>query len=54
MDVLEAIRIRRSIRRYKSRPVKKAKLERILEAGRLSPSAANRQCGREIVHYEHW
>ncbi len=49
MDVFEAIRVRRSIRRYKSRPVEKGKLERILEAGRLSPSAANKQLWHFIV-----
>ena len=43
MDVFEAIRVRRSIRRYKPIPVEKEKLERVLEAGRLAPSAANKQ-----------
>ena len=43
MDVMTAIRTRRSIRKYKSRSVEKEKIRKILEAGRLSPSAKNRQ-----------
>ena len=49
MDVLKAIRSRRSIRAYDSREVEEDKLLRVLEAGRLSPSAGNRQEGRFIV-----
>ncbi len=49
MDVFEAIRMRRSIRKYKPRPVEKEKLERVLEAGRLAPSAVNRQPWHFIV-----
>ena len=49
MDVLEAIRVRRSTRSYMSKPVEKAKLERILEAGRLAPSASNKQPWHFIV-----
>ncbi len=49
MDVFEAIRVRRSIRKYKSDQVEKEKLERILEAGRLSPSAVNKQPWHFIV-----
>lgn len=43
MDVFEAIRTRRSIRSYSDRPVEEAKLQQVLEAGRLAPSASNRQ-----------
>lgn len=44
MNVLEQIAHRESIRSYDSdRPVEPASLARILEAGRLAPSAANRQ-----------
>ncbi len=43
MDILETIQIRRSIRSYLERPVEQEKLSRVLEAGRLSPSAANLQ-----------
>lgn len=49
MDVFEAIRIRRSIRKFKSKPVEEYKLQRILEAGRLSPSTANTQPWHFIV-----
>ncbi len=41
MDVFEAVTERRSIRAYVDRPVEREKLERILEAGRLAPSAMN-------------
>jgi nitroreductase len=41
MDVFEATHQRRSIRNYQDKPVEREKLERILEAGRLAPSAKN-------------
>jgi nitroreductase len=43
MDVLEAIRTRRSIRKFRPKPIPNEKLKTILEAGRLAPSAGNRQ-----------
>lgn len=43
MEVMEAIRERRSIRRYQERPVPGEILEEILEAARLAPSASNLQ-----------
>lgn len=43
MEVFEAIQTRRSIRHYLDRPVEEEKLRQILEAGRLAPSAKNRQ-----------
>lgn len=43
MDVLEAIRTRRSIRAYKQDPVPEASIEQMLEAGRWAPSASNEQ-----------
>lgn len=49
MDVLKAIRSRHSIRAYASREVEEDKLVRVLEAGRLSPSAGNRQERRFVV-----
>lgn len=49
MDVFEAVCLRRSIRKYRPSTVEKEKLERVLEAGRLSPSAANRQPWHFIV-----
>ena len=35
MDVLSAIKNRRSIRKYQTRPIEKEKLEKVLEAARL-------------------
>jgi nitroreductase len=49
MEVLEAIRTRRSIRHYTSDPVDEKALQQILEAGRWAPSWANTQCSRFIV-----
>lgn len=49
MNVMEAIQARRSIRAYKDQPVEEAKLLAVLEAGRLAPSASNRQEWRYVV-----
>jgi nitroreductase len=49
MDVMDAIKHRRSIRNYADRPVEDEKLQLVLEAGRLAPSAANRQEWRYVV-----
>lgn len=49
MDVFEAVKKRRSIRRYLPNPVSKSILKRILEAGRLAPSASNLQPWHFIV-----
>jgi nitroreductase len=49
MELWEAIRKRRSIRKYKEQPVEEEKLDRVLEAGRLAPSAGNRQEWKYIV-----
>lgn len=49
MNVFDAISTRRSIRKYKLNSVEKEKLMRILEAGRLSPSANNQQPWQFIV-----
>ena len=43
MDVFEAIKKRRSIRIYQDKPVEEYKLNQLLEAARLAPSAKNRQ-----------
>ncbi|MCF6158155.1 MAG: nitroreductase [wastewater metagenome] len=43
MSIYEVIQKRRSIRSYKPGPVEEEKLNRILEAARRAPSAANRQ-----------
>lgn len=49
MNVAEAVRSRRSIRAFKSKPVEEEKLRRVLEAGRLSPSARNVQDRKFVV-----
>ncbi len=49
MDVLDAIRDRRSIRRFDGRPIDDATLETILEAARWAPSWANTQCARYTI-----
>jgi len=49
LEFYDVVRKRRSIRRYKPDPVKEDKLTRVLEAGRLAPSAANRQPWHFIV-----
>ena len=52
MDIMEAIKRRCSSRGYKNRAVEKEKLELILEAARLAPSAGNRQEWRFVVVQE--
>jgi len=47
--VYEAIVKRRSIRRFKPDPISNEALMKILEAGRLAPSAGNRQPWHFIV-----
>lgn len=49
MDTLEAIKSRRSIRRYTDEPVSRDMLEEVIQAGRYAPSAENRQPWRFIV-----
>ena len=49
MDVIEAIRARRSIRRFKSEPLPEEHLKKILEAAHQAPSAGNKQPWRFIV-----
>lgn len=49
MDVLEAIRTRRSIRVYEKRPVPEDSVKKILEAGRWAPSGDNLQAWNFIV-----
>ena len=49
MDVLEAIKGRRSIRKYKPDPISDEMLGTVLEAVRWSPSWANTQCWEVIV-----
>ena len=49
MDVFEAIKTRRSIRKYKSEPVSDDDLQKVIEAAHWAPSWANTQCWRFIV-----
>jgi nitroreductase len=49
MDVFEAVKERSSVRAYTDQPVPKETLEKILEAGRLAPSARNTQPWHFIV-----
>jgi len=43
MEVFDAILARKSVRAYDSKPVPEDVLMKVLEAGRLAPSASNRQ-----------
>jgi nitroreductase len=49
MDVYEAIRTRKSVRAWSERPVEEDRLERVLSAARLAPSARNGQEWRFVV-----
>lgn len=49
MEVIDAIRARRSTRSFQDRPVEDEKLKAVLEAGRLAPSARNLQDWRFVV-----
>jgi nitroreductase len=43
MDALEAIRMRRSVRKYTGQPIPRTDLETIVDAGRLAATGGNRQ-----------
>lgn len=49
MDTIDAIRSRRSVRKFSNRAVEPEKLQTVLDAVRFSPSWANMQCCRLIV-----
>lgn len=49
MDVIKAIKTRKSVRAFLDKPVEDEKLSAVLEAGRLAPSAENRQEWRFVV-----
>lgn len=49
MDFFEAVSSRYSCRAYKDTPVEEGKLEKIMEAARIAPSASNRQEWRFIL-----
>jgi nitroreductase len=49
MDLMDAIKRRRSARKYKPDPVPEETLEKVMEAVRWAPSWANTQCWKVIV-----
>ena len=49
MELYEAINKRRSVRAYQDRPIEQDKLDRVLNAGRLAPSARNAQAWKFVV-----
>ena len=49
MEVIKAIKERRSIRKYKSDPVSDNDLKEVLEAAQWAPSWANTQCWEFII-----
>jgi nitroreductase len=49
MELMEAIKRRRSIRKYKSDPIPEEALRALMEAVRWAPSWANTQCWEVIV-----
>jgi len=49
LEVYDAVKARRSIRKYKTSAIEEDKLMRLLNAARLSPSAGNRQPWKFIV-----
>ncbi|MDD8027796.1 MAG: nitroreductase family protein [Acidobacteriota bacterium] len=49
MEFTELIQTRYSVRAYRSDPIEPAKLDRVLEAARLAPTAAGRQPFRILV-----
>ena len=51
MQFSELVKKRYSVRSYKPDPIEDDKLEQVLEAARLAPTAANRQPFQFIVIY---
>jgi nitroreductase len=49
MELIDALRNRRSVRSYQARPVEREKLEELAEALRISPSASNQQPWRLVL-----
>jgi nitroreductase len=49
MEYQDLIRKRRSIRKYRPDPVADADLKTVLEAARLAPSWANKQCWKYVI-----
>ena len=53
MDILDIIRSRRSIRKYRPEPVPPEMLEKVIEAGRWAPSGLNNQPWRFALVVDH-
>lgn len=49
MQVRDAIKARRSIRKFQNKQIPKEKLDKILDSGRLAPSASNRQAWKFVI-----
>jgi nitroreductase len=49
MEFIDLAKKRCSVRKYESKPVEQEKFERMLEAGRIAPTAANLQPHRVLV-----
>lgn len=49
MELLEALKTRRSIRQYQNRPVPEAMISTLMEAAMLAPSAGNQQPWHFII-----
>ena len=49
MEFMETVKNRYSVRSYQDQPVEDEKLTAVLEAGRIAPSASNRQEWRFVV-----
>ena len=49
MDIVEAIRKRKSVREFMKKPIDQKVLMKVLEAARLAPSAKNRQEWRFVI-----
>jgi nitroreductase len=49
LDFMDVVAARKSIRSYGDKAVEEEKLNKVLEAARLAPSWANKQCCRYIV-----
>ena len=49
MEVMEALKGRKSVKSYLPTPVEEEKLQKVLEAGRLARSSYNSQCRKFIV-----
>lgn len=49
MELIDAIQLRRSIRKFKTDPIPEAFITELIEAGRLAPSGSNLQATRYVI-----